>query len=68
MIVDFTQAIVGEEAYVYVDTELLSEHYCVFDLEWFDERDGEIPLRRQRWKLLEDEELILPDPITPGEG
>ena len=67
IVVPFTDAEVGDEAYVYVDEDCLSEHYCVFKLACFDERDGEIQLRRQRWKLLEDEALVLPGPIQPDE-
>lgn len=66
-LVNFMDAKVGDESYVYVDVDELTEHWCVFQLDFFDDRDRAVTLRRQRWQLLSDEELILPDPITPDE-
>jgi len=62
VIVDFTEALVGESAYVYVDESRYTDHYCVFQLDYYDDREGEIKLRRQLWQLVEDEPLILPSP------
>ena len=64
----FTKPVIGCHSDVYVDIDELSEHYCVFDLDWFDERDGEIVLRHQVWQLISDVELILPDPYADDEA
>lgn len=65
-IVDFHKAKIGEEALVYsaVDGEDIcgGEFSFVTGLEWFDDRDGEIKLKRQRWFLLAEDLVVLPDP------
>lgn len=58
--VNFMRAQIGDTCSVYVDVAELTEHYCVFDLVWFDERDGPITLRHQRWTLMSEEQLVLP--------
>jgi hypothetical protein len=66
-VVDFTEAKPGQAAYAYIDENKLSEHYCVFQLDWFDEREGEVPLRRQKWLLLDEESYTLPSPYPAEE-
>lgn len=61
----FGEAKVGETAYVYrmADGDLIyGEFSFVTDLEWWDERDREVKLVRQRWMLVDAEEITLPDP------
>ena len=41
------------------------EYGWVTDLDYFDERDGEIILVRKKWVLLEVDEVVLEDPYPP---
>lgn len=61
----FRDALIGHKVYTYelADGELIyGEFGWVTDLEYFDDRDGEIVLKRKRWLLLAEDEVILPDP------
>lgn len=61
--VSFSDAKVGDESFVYSEGDaLITEYGWVTELEWFDERDCEIRLKRQRWRLVDEDELVLPDP------
>jgi hypothetical protein len=35
-------------------------------LEWFDDRDDAVTLVRKRWRLVEVETIVLPDPHDYG--
>lgn len=65
-IVPFMDAKPGDESFVYrpmdADDCYLDEYGWVTELEWFDERDREIRLVRQRWRLVAEDVLALPDP------
>jgi hypothetical protein len=68
--VEFTKAQVGDEAYTYsiYDGDLIcGEFGWVTDLEYFDERFGDVRLKRQRWRLVGEDELVLPDPYAIAE-
>lgn len=60
----FGQAKVGHKTYTYqqVDGEpVYGEFGWVTDLDYFDERDGELLLLRKKWLLLDVEVITLPD-------
>jgi hypothetical protein len=59
--VPFSKAEVGQEAYTY-EGEAMDEYGWVTDLEYFDDRYGEVKLTRKLWRLVEVEEIVLPDP------
>lgn len=64
----FTDAIVGNKAYTYQQADggmVCGEYGWVTDLDYFDERDGEIILVRKKWVLLEVDEVVLEDPYPP---
>jgi hypothetical protein len=58
----FVSAKIGDEAYTYRDDKGLTEFGWVTDLEYFEERDDEIVLTRQRWVLVAEDKVTLPDP------
>ena len=68
-IVPFSQAKIGESAYTYkrADGEEIGDYGWVTDLEWFDDRDGEERLIRQRWLLVAQDEVVLEDPFPPDD-
>jgi hypothetical protein len=66
----FAQAAVGDEAYTYEHPDptafVADDHTWVTDLEWFDDRDDAVTLVRKRWRLVEVETIVLPDPHDYG--
>jgi len=70
-IVPFYSAKPGDEAYTYARSngEMIGNDYgWVTDLGIFDDRDGEEHLKRQRWQLIAEDELILPDPYPVADS
>jgi len=64
-IVRFVDAKPGDHSFVY-GGEYITDNMdvgWVTDLEYFDERDGEIKLKRQIWQLISEDEIVLPDPF-----
>lgn len=61
-VVMFHEAKVGDLAYTYEDDAGLTDFAWVTDLEYFEERWGEIRLVRKKWMLIEVDEIVLPDP------
>ncbi len=59
--VDFAYAKVGDEAYTY-EGKAMDEYAWVTDLEYFDDRWGEVKLTRKLWRLIAVDEIVLPDP------
>lgn len=57
----FGDAKIGDEAYTY-ESPWMDEYGWVGNLEYFDDRSGEVTVTRKRWKLVEVEEVVLPDP------
>jgi hypothetical protein len=73
VVVPFSEAKVGQSSYVYSETDgtlIYGEWSFVTDLDWFEDRDDEVRLKRQHWLLVEEDELVLPDPyrLVEGEG
>jgi hypothetical protein len=68
-VTDFATAKIGDHAYVYkrVDGNLIDDHEWVAHLDYFDDRDGEIHLIRQRWQLIAQDDLVLLDPWADDE-
>ena len=63
----FSNALIGHKVYTYElasGEPIYGEFGWVTDLEYFDDRDGEIVLKRKRWLLLSEDEYILPDPLA----
>lgn len=58
MTVNFIDATPGEDAYVY-RCEPGSEYGWVVDLEWWDDIDDPVTVKRQRWRLVDETELII---------
>jgi hypothetical protein len=68
-LVPFVDARPGDRAAVYCG-EYIREHTdygWVADLEYFDERYGEVKLTRQVWQLVSEDEFTLPDPHPADE-
>lgn len=65
--VPFAKAKVGDRTHIYSDPDgdlIVGEFTWVTDLDFFDERDGEVVLKRQTWLLVDEDELVLPDPFA----
>jgi len=63
-LVPFVDAEPGDHAAVYCGKYVKdnTDFGWVTDLEYFDERYGEIRLTRQVWRLVSQDEVVLPDP------
>jgi len=68
-LVPFVDAQPGDHAVVYGGAYVKdnTDFGWVTDLEYFDERYGEIRLTRQVWQLVSEDEIVLPDPYPPDD-
>ena len=58
--VDFTEAKLGDTAYVYDVRKLDMEFAWVTETEWFDDQDDDITVKRQLWQLISEDEVTFP--------
>lgn len=73
--VPFKDAKPRDESLVYsaADGEDIGDVGWVTDLDWFDDSDGPIVLKRQTWRLVKEDVIIVPDvsalcPTCKGDG
>ena len=68
-VVPFEDAMPGDDAYTYEEQPgpTAGEFGWVSHLEYFDDRSCDVRLIRKRWKLLEIDEIVLPDPYPPDD-
>ncbi len=59
-ITPFSKARLGDESYVYT----LPDSGWVIDLEWFDDREAPMTVRRQVWRLISEDVITLDDPYA----
>jgi len=67
-VIPFCDAKPGDTSYVYSlpDGEMIGEHGWVTNLEYFDDRDEAVELRRQVWRLIAQDIIELDDPYSSG--
>ncbi len=68
--IPFCDAKPGDESYVYSRPDgeaVYGDASWVTELDWFDDRDEAITLRRQVWRLVSEEVVTLDDPYPPDD-